>query len=178
MTDHPQTNAMLVQLGIAYGAPRKEPAESLEFIALYARMLRQYTDSELNEAAERLLTGRDKRLKSWPSVAECSAVCEAARASIRIRMAAGENRERLDRLRPQEATPYELAEAREFVDGVADGVIPLFVDEIAMQEARERQPQRRGLKTVGEVVDYRLLAKRLREMAQAMQARRRGRSSC
>jgi hypothetical protein len=153
-------NSMIAQLITAYGTPKKDADDAQAFLQLYARLLEPYVESELLAAADRLL--RTRKYKSWPSTGECVQACEDARQQIRERLAVEQGRQRQiarqQKCKPfDQLSPEEQQEARDFVDGVADGSIELF-----------QQPQ------AGNVLDTGLLAKQLRIMAQNMRARRNG----
>lgn len=132
MTDDPQTNLLLGRLGIVYGQPRPDPEDAVKFIAEYARLMRQYVDSELEEAAERILQHR--KWKTWPTIAECIAALEAVRASKRARLLAEQAQARqAAQAEPKVYSERELREARQFVDDCADGKVDMGLCSAALR---------------------------------------------
>lgn len=118
----PKTNVMLQRLGVIYGVP--ESTDPQAFVAEYARMMRQYVDSELEEAAERLLQTR--KYKSWPTIAECINALENVRAGRRNKeLAAKLAAEWAEKAKPKTVSPEEQRAAEQFVDDCADGKIDL-----------------------------------------------------
>jgi hypothetical protein len=74
----PQTNILLEQLGVVYGAP--DSPDPAAFIAAYAKHMARYTRAELEAAADRIICTR--KSKTWPSVADCIAAIEEYRAEV------------------------------------------------------------------------------------------------
>jgi hypothetical protein len=134
------TNSMLGRLGVVYGVP--DSPNPKEFLNEYSRLLQQYTDSELQGAADQLLAQR--KFKTWPTIAECIGACEDVRAGLRTRIwAEREAHRKKPETGPAQPSFAEQEALERFVDDCADGKI-----------------------------DMGLCAKPLREMAITMRARR------
>lgn len=154
--EDPKTNLLLQQVALVYGAPNSEDPKG--FLAIYAKMMRQYTDSELEEATSLLL--RNRKYKTWPTIAECISACEDARGLIRTRLGAQANKARVQALeaaRECKSTPEELEEGRRFVDEWAAGRRQLEVLPTAPE---------------GHKLAMGLLSERLRKMAVQMRNKR------
>jgi hypothetical protein len=73
---------MLVQLGLHFGLiDPKDHQRSRDLMAEYSRLMAQYTDHELEAAADIVIARH--RFRTWPTVAECIAALEDHRASVR-----------------------------------------------------------------------------------------------
>jgi hypothetical protein len=79
MTEY-RTNVMLAKLGVHYGSPDKDAAQAKKIFSEYARLMTQYSDHELSEAADLVL--KRHRYRTWPSIAECISALEDYRRSV------------------------------------------------------------------------------------------------
>lgn len=80
-----KSNKMLAKLGVMYGPPSRDPKESIALIGEYARLMAQYSDSELEAAGDKLV--RTRKFKTWPTVGECIEVLEDNRTAAYERSA-------------------------------------------------------------------------------------------
>lgn len=94
---------MLRRFMSVYGNPDTENVDV--FLAEYARILKGYSASELNGAADRIL--RKHKFRTWPSIAECVNSCEEVRAKAKAEA---------PRTYRSEAFDYE--QKRHFADGI------------------------------------------------------------
>jgi hypothetical protein len=76
-----KTNPMMAKLAVHYGLPDKDAKHAEKVAAEYARLMSQYSDHELREAADLVLTRH--RYRTWPSVAECISALEDYRRGVR-----------------------------------------------------------------------------------------------
>jgi hypothetical protein len=74
------TNVMMAKLGVHFGMPDKDTRHARKIITEYARLMVNYSDNELSEAADIVL--RRHRFRTWPSIAECIKALEDYRASV------------------------------------------------------------------------------------------------
>jgi len=143
MNDSPKTNLMLQRLGVIYGVP--ESTDPQAFVAEYAHLTRQYVDSELEEAAERLL--KTRKYKTWPTVAECVNALEDVRVGRRNKeLAAKMAAQQAEKSKPKTVSPEEQREAEQFVDDCTDGKIDMGFCAAQLRsiaiKMRERRRQR------------------------------------
>lgn len=79
------TNKMLQKFGLMYGPPVKDPHGAKEFIAEYARLLSQYSETELEAAADKIV--RVRKFRTWPTIGDCIEVLENQRSDSHERNA-------------------------------------------------------------------------------------------
>lgn len=115
-----KTNKLLSRLGLMYGPPVKDPHGAEEFIAEYARLMGQYSDAELEAAADKII--KTRKFKSWPTIAECIAVLEDHRADAHERNA------------PERRTETKYPEWSDAAFKVADRLIDCEMGRTAARE--------------------------------------------
>ena len=155
-----ETNPMLAALAAVYGEP--DSADPKAFLAVYSRLMRFYTRSECEEAADVLLKRR-KKYKTWPVPADCIEVLDEVRKRKREALQAAEMQQRIEaqKAEPKPVSPAEQREAERFVDAWADGKRQLIVP-------KEAPPAKK--------LEMGLLSASLRRMAQQMRDKRRARA--
>jgi len=154
-----QLNPMLLRFLSVYGPP-KLVSDTTKFVSEYARQMRNFTDAELEAAADQLL--RKRKYKSWPAIAECLEALENVQRRQRSKVLVDAYQAKLAQpAQPEkELSPAEQRAAERFVDEWADG-------------RRQLQP---ALGANGKVVDTGMLSSMLRKVAQQMRDRRRARA--
>lgn len=137
----PVKNPLLARLMGVYGRP-KETEDVNAFMAEYARAMRGYVDSELNEAADLLLAKR--KYKTWPSIAECVEAVEDVRLKRRSQTAATKYQEHQRAAATVKTyTEAELREAERFVDDCVAGKIDMGLCARALHRVAIQLQQRR-----------------------------------
>ena len=80
-----KTNKLLARLGLLYGPPSKDGREAVALITEYARLMQQYSETELDAAADRI--ARTRKFKTWPTIGECIEALEDNRSEAYERTA-------------------------------------------------------------------------------------------
>ena len=75
-----KSNKMLAKFGLMYGSPSRDPQEAKAIISEYARLMVQYSEPELEGAADKLI--RTRKFRNWPTIAECIEALEDHRAEV------------------------------------------------------------------------------------------------
>lgn len=148
------TNRMLARLLTVYGTP-KETNDATAFMGEYARQMRGFVDSELDEAADVLLAKR--KYKTWPTIAECLEALEDVR---------------------RRATTKRLAEAYQTQVANPDNQAPRpgHFQEKKLSAKEQRELEKYVDDCAAGKIDMGLCSAALRRMATAMRDRRRARA--